>query len=108
MTDVVHGVVAVLSFLLEVAVLGAAGLWGLSLRGSRRRRVSAAVGAVAAAVAVWALFGAEEGAVVPLHGVARARRWRCCGSAPARWRSTRPGGAGRQASLWCCTCTCTW
>lgn len=60
-----------LAFLLELAVYAAAVRFALTRRMARPARWALAVALLAGYIAVWALFGAP-GAVVPLHGAARA------------------------------------
>ncbi|RAG81392.1 hypothetical protein DN069_32970 [Streptacidiphilus pinicola] len=69
---VLGGVSATLAFLLELAVYGCAGYWGLTRSAlARPLRILLAVGALVLLVVVWALFGAPS-AAYPLHGVGRA------------------------------------
>lgn len=60
-----------LMFLLELGVLASAGYWGFTLNAGMATRLFAGIGAVALFIAVWWLFGAANGAVIPLHGLAR-------------------------------------
>jgi hypothetical protein len=58
-----------LRFFLELAVIGAAGYWGFTLRAAAWVRVLAGLGAPAALIVVWALFGAPR-APMKLTGAA--------------------------------------
>ncbi|MFI6477462.1 YrdB family protein [Nonomuraea sp. NPDC050663] len=60
-----------LMFLLELGVLFAAGLWGFTLQAGWLVRIVAGLGAPGVFIAVWALFGAANGAKIPLTGLAR-------------------------------------
>jgi hypothetical protein len=58
-------------FLLELGVLASAALWGFTAGSGWPVKLLLGLGAPALFVAVWALFGAANGATFPLHGLAR-------------------------------------
>ncbi|MEV0585935.1 YrdB family protein [Nonomuraea sp. NPDC050310] len=71
MMSVLKGANLLLMFLLELGVLAAAGFWGFTLPAGWLVRIVAGIGAPALFIAVWALFGAANGATYPLTGLAR-------------------------------------
>ncbi|MEV7007825.1 YrdB family protein [Streptosporangium sp. NPDC051022] len=58
-------------FLLELGVLGATGYWGFTAGQGRPVKLLLGLGAPALFIVVWALFGAANGATIPLTGLAR-------------------------------------
>ncbi|WP_433254327.1 YrdB family protein [Streptosporangium sp. CA-135522] len=58
-------------FLLELGVLFSAGYWGFTAGQSLVTKLLLGLGAPALFVVVWALFGAANGATIPLTGFAR-------------------------------------
>jgi hypothetical protein len=59
-------------FLCELAVLASACYWGFTVSSNWTVKVVAGLGAPLVFVAVWAVFGAANGAKIPLHGLGRA------------------------------------
>lgn len=58
-------------FLLELGVLGATGFWGFTVGQNWPLRLLLGLGTPALFIAVWAVFGAANGARIPLTGLAR-------------------------------------
>ncbi|MFC3981664.1 YrdB family protein [Streptosporangium jomthongense] len=58
-------------FLLELGVLGSTAYWGFTVGSNWPLRLLLGLGAPALFVAVWAVFGAANGAMIPLTGFAR-------------------------------------
>jgi hypothetical protein len=58
-------------FLLELGVLAAVGYWGFVVGQNWPVKLLLGLGAPALFIAAWALFGAANGAVIPLTGFAR-------------------------------------
>ncbi|MFF5213151.1 YrdB family protein [Streptosporangium sp. NPDC000396] len=60
------------AFLLELGVLASVGYWGFVVGQSWPVKLLLGLGGPALFIAVWAVFGAANGAVIPLTGLARA------------------------------------
>lgn len=60
-----------LMFLLELGTLAAAAYWGFTIAAPLAVRILAGLGAPAVLIVVWAVFGAANGARIPLKGFAR-------------------------------------
>jgi hypothetical protein len=58
-------------FLLELGVLAAVGYWGFVTGGNWPVKLLLGLGGPALFIAVWAVFGAANGARIPLTGIAR-------------------------------------
>jgi hypothetical protein len=72
MLTVAKGTNLAVMFLLELGVLAAVGFWGFTLDSGVLVRLPAGIGGPALFVAVWAIFGAANGARIPLKGLSRA------------------------------------
>ncbi|MEU6999311.1 YrdB family protein [Nonomuraea sp. NPDC046570] len=72
MLSIAKGANLALMFFLELGVLASAAYWGFTLNAGLVLRIVAGLGAPAVFIAVWALFGAANGATFPLTGFARA------------------------------------
>jgi hypothetical protein len=99
-------VVAVIGFLLELAVYASAGYWGYTHGTRLPVRVTLAVAAIAVFAVVWGLFGAPS-ATWPTHGLVRVVLnvvWFGCGavllaaSLRERQRRVRQLAGGADAS----------
>jgi len=72
MLTAVKGANLLMMFLLELGVLASVGYWGWTLDANLAVRLLAGIGGMALFIGVWAIFGAANGARIPLHGYSRA------------------------------------